>query len=217
MPWLCFGPFVVAGPVIAAVFGVPGWKIAALWAGGLGSWIVAEYLIHRFVFHFRPRAIWLKRQVYYLHEHHHRYQEWDRLVAPPLMSLSFAAIFLAIAYATVGPWYGWPRVLAFLGGFVAGYVWYDHVHFTIHFVRPRTAYGRFLRRCHWQHHFAHSGRWFCVSFPWLDYLFGTHLRREDLKQPHAESWEDEALPRAIREFERQAQARQAALCTGEPS
>jgi sterol desaturase/sphingolipid hydroxylase (fatty acid hydroxylase superfamily) len=138
-------------------------------------------LLHRWVFHFQPAHPTLRRLYYPIHQLHHDVQEWDRLVAPPLMSIPLAALFFLIFRLLLG----WPVVLPFFGGFVIGYLAYDYVHFYTHFARPRTRVGRGLRRRHLQHHFAFPDRWFGISSPLWDYVFRTHVPRDARPVPTA--------------------------------
>jgi len=207
MPLLFWGPISLGALVIAALsdltwIGFLGWS-----AAGYLCWVATEYSVHRWFFHFRPRTLWLRRWLYLVHEHHHRYLERDRLLAPPLLSLSIGAVFIGSFLATIGPVVGLDAVWAFGGGFGTAYLVYDYTHYRIHFVRPRTRWGRYLRRCHLEHHFRSPDRWFCISWPWFDYLMRTQggdLRR-DRTSPHAAAadWDDESLPPMVRRYEMQ--------------
>jgi sterol desaturase/sphingolipid hydroxylase (fatty acid hydroxylase superfamily) len=173
VPALFWGPLSVALLVAgfyasltpSAVFG---WSVA-----GLLTWTLTEYLLHRWVFHFEPSDPGLRRRLYPIHRLHHDVQEWDRLVAPPLLSVPLALILFPSFWMALG----WPTVLPFFSGFVVGYLAYDYIHFYTHFGRPKTAIGRGLRRRHLQHHFACPDRWYGVSSPLWDYVFRTHLPR----------------------------------------
>lgn len=204
VPGLLWGPLAAAALAYGVYSGLGRGKCAGLFGGGFVAWLFAEYLIHRWIFHFQPRPGRLRRLYYYIHEHHHRYQEWDRLLAPPLMSLSIGAILIAAISLTLGRILDAGGVCVFSSGLALGYLVYDYTHLYIHFARPRTRWGRFVRRCHLEHHFARPDCWFCISFPWLDYLFRTH-RRNDGSMPamnagHAA--DDPAdLPQLVRDFE----------------
>lgn len=202
LPALFWGPLSVGGIAWGLWSGFPVELAVGLLAAGYLSWIVSEYFIHRWFFHFRPRATWLKRLFYYVHEHHHRYQEFDRLLAPPLLSLSLGAVSVGLFYVLIGRTMGFAAMCVFGGGFGIGYLIYDYTHLYIHFARPKSRWGRFLRRCHLEHHFARPDRWFCISLPWLDFVFRTNARPQDLSRHLEEpAPDDDALPCRVRDYE----------------
>jgi hypothetical protein len=208
LPALVWGTLSLGSIVGGFAHGVT-W-LHALWmlAAGYLLWNFAEYGLHRFVFHWRPRYKLLRRIYYYVHEHHHRYQEWDRLLAPPLMSLPLFALISGVTYLTMGMVLPLGPMCMIMAGFGIGYLVYDYTHLYIHFAKPKTRWGRFLRRCHLQHHFVRPDRWFGISCPWMDYLLGTHLPAgEALVEPDAaehdpDAYTDDELPPKVQEFER---------------
>jgi sterol desaturase/sphingolipid hydroxylase (fatty acid hydroxylase superfamily) len=212
-------PGIVWGLVVAAfiAYGLAdgvAWR-NAIWllAAGYVLWNFAEYVLHRAIFHWRPRGKRMRRIYYYVHEHHHRYQEWDRLLAPPLMSLPIFVLVLAALYLTIAMPFGLGPMSIVFGGFGIGYLIYDYTHLYIHFAKPKTRLGRFLRKCHLQHHFARPDRWFGISCPWIDYLMGTHVARGE--EASAKAWKEheedgytfDELPLKVQEFERFQQHR----------
>lgn len=208
VPLLFWGP-ISLGAIVVATFGDLSWFGVLSWsAAGYLTWILAEYSVHRWFFHFRPRSLILRRLFYLVHEHHHRYLERDRLLAPPLMSLSIGAVFIGLFFVILGPLVGLDAVWAFGGGFGAAYLAYDYTHYFIHFSRPRTRWGRFLRRCHLEHHFRTPDRWYCISWPWFDYLFRTERsgRVKAVVSSYADAhvWDDESLPEMVRRYELQS-------------
>ena len=48
---------------------------------------------------------------------------------------------------------GYDAALVFGGGFLAGYLAYDMLHYHVHHHTPRTAVGHKLRELHMRHHF----------------------------------------------------------------
>lgn len=201
-PLIIWGSLAVAAMLLGWRLGVRGPRVFAYVALGYLAWLLAEYAIHRWFFHFQPRAHWLKRWFYYVHEHHHRYQERDRLLAPPLLSLSIGAALVGVAYLTFRQLIGTGETAWMVGGGALAYLVYDYTHLFIHFAKPRTRWGRFLRRCHYEHHFARPGCWFCISFPPLDYLFGTQGgRRAEMDDAVSEPFDVESLPVKVRQHE----------------
>jgi sterol desaturase/sphingolipid hydroxylase (fatty acid hydroxylase superfamily) len=136
---------------------------------GFAFWTLAEYWLHRFVFHWQSEAAWGKRLHFLIHGVHHQWpRDRFRLVMPPGASIPLYFAFLALYRLTLGR-FGW----AFHAGFVAGYLFYDLTHYWLHHGTPRSAYGRKLRKNHMLHHFKDSTRGFAVSNLIWDRVFGT--------------------------------------------
>lgn len=174
-------PFVVWGPV-AVVFllrsgysgRVAALTIALLFFGGMLLWTLAEYVLHRFVFHFRHDSRWGNRVHFLLHGVHHDFpDDADRLVMPLLTSTPMAVVFYSLFALALGPAFG----SAFFAGFVVGYLFYDGTHFYVHHFVPRTRWGKLLRRHHLTHHFADHHGGFGVSTPLWDVVFRSLPRK----------------------------------------
>lgn len=146
-------------------------------AGGVASWTLLEYLLHRFVFHFSPSPdSEFAQDVHFLvHGVHHDWpHDADRLVMPPVLSILLAFLIGTPLRLAVGP-HLFPPAFA---GLVVGYLWYDLTHYAVHHVKPRTELGAKIRRHHYLHHFKTPGARFGVSTPFWDYVFGTMPREE---------------------------------------
>src|SRR5580658_3020997 len=96
-----FVPVLVFVPVIGVLLGFGfarvGWErgLAGL-AGGYGLWTLAEYWIHRSLFHIEPRSRLGERVHFVIHGVHHDHPNDPlRLVMPPVVSLPVAAVFFA--------------------------------------------------------------------------------------------------------------------------
>ena len=169
VPLIIFVP-VISGLSIAGGIAV-GPLSAVLWfAGGWLFWTLTEYWLHRIVFHFDADNEWAHRFHFMIHGVHHDHPNDPlRLVMPPGASIPLAAGFLALFWAILpaGAW------MIFGGGFLAGYLTYDMLHFHVHHHRPRTALGRKLRELHMRHHFQDHDTGFGVSAPFWDNVFGT--------------------------------------------
>jgi sterol desaturase/sphingolipid hydroxylase (fatty acid hydroxylase superfamily) len=145
---------------------------AGLWIGWLAlagwpTWTLAEYALHRWIFHWVPANDGLRRLLRQLHHRHHEVQEWDRLVVHPLFAAPAAGVFLGTFWLLLGS----PAVFPFFGGFTIGYLAYEYVHYRSHFGRPRLGLMRRLRARHLLHHFDRTDRWFGVSWPLWDHVF----------------------------------------------
>jgi sterol desaturase/sphingolipid hydroxylase (fatty acid hydroxylase superfamily) len=144
-------------------------------AGGYALWTLAEYWIHRVIFHFEPDEGFGARLHWMVHGVHHDHPNDPlRLVMPPAASMPLALVFYVLFWLVLGT----DRAFAFGAGFLAGYLAYDMVHFHLHHHTPRTRMGRWLRELHMRHHFQDDERGFGISAPYWDRVFGTmHVRR----------------------------------------
>jgi dihydroceramide fatty acyl 2-hydroxylase len=142
--------------------------IAARGVTGIVLWSLAEYLIHRYVFHFVPRSRLGVAIAYLSHGVHHAFpRDPERLVLPLIVSGPITCGLLAGA-ALIGA-----AAYPLLAGFATGYLLYDLIHYRIHSYEAGSGLFKWLRRYHFQHHFATPGRQFGVSSPLWDYVFRT--------------------------------------------
>ncbi len=138
-------------------------------SAGFCAWTLAEYWLHRLFFHWIPKARWGERMHFLAHGVHHQWPHDElRLVMPPAVSIALFVTFLTLYVALLGQ-QGW----AVHGGYVAGYVYYDLMHFYLHHGRPRSARLKQLRRHHLVHHFKTPNQRFGVSTRLWDIVFGT--------------------------------------------
>ena len=146
---------------------------------GLVLWTPTEYLLHRFVFHYRPRNAWQERVTFLFHGiHHAQPQIKTRLVMPPAVSFPMAAVIYGLLYGVVGVLLeapGWVDGLT--SGLLMGYLVYDITHYATHHFAMRGGVLKFLKRYHMQHHYKTPDQRFGVSSPLWDWVFGT-LPRE---------------------------------------
>ena len=157
--------------------GVSQGAFAGALLGGLAFWTLLEYVLHRWVFHFKPSPnSELSQDVHYLiHGVHHDWpHDPDRLVMPPVMSILLAILLGFPIFLAIGPRFFDP----FFAGLVIGYLWYDMTHYAVHHMKLRTEIGAKLRKHHYLHHFKTPEARYGVSTPLWDIVFGT-LPRED--------------------------------------
>jgi sterol desaturase/sphingolipid hydroxylase (fatty acid hydroxylase superfamily) len=145
------------------------------YALGWAVWSFAEYALHRFVFHFRPRAPWQERLSFLFHGvHHYQPRSKTRLVMPPAVSIPLALLFYGLFYLIVGALLGAPQWVAPLfSGFVSGYLAYDVLHYSMHHFPVRRGYLQYVRRYHMLHHTQTPELRFGVSSPVWDMVFHT--------------------------------------------
>jgi sterol desaturase/sphingolipid hydroxylase (fatty acid hydroxylase superfamily) len=144
--------------------------VAGVFLCGLAFWSLAEYLLHRFVFHFEPDTRWGRRLHFIIHGVHHDYpHDPMRLVMPPSVSVPLALLVFGLFRLLLGPAWSLP----FFAGFLIGYLIYDMTHYHIHHHRSDNRISLALRRYHYRHHFQQSDRGFGVTSPLWDRVFRT--------------------------------------------
>lgn len=133
---------------------------------GVLTWTLAEYFVHRFIFHGNLAN---RKFQYFMHGYHHIYpKDSSRYVLP--LGLTFPAMFAVgfLFYFLFGS-YGY----FLMSGFILGYLMYDVTHYTIHRFSPKIRLGKFLKSYHFYHHFKNSAHCFGVSSPLWDHVFKT--------------------------------------------
>ena len=165
---------------LAGVLSVWGWRGVALpelakptsVAVGVLVWTLIEYLLHRFLLHYRPQAPALLAVVEKLHLGHHRDpQDEAKVTVPVSASLPIAGGLLALFRLLAG---GWEVAALLLVGSIAGYLYYETVHFRIHCGARLRRWLRPQRADHMFHHFRDQHRCFGVTTPLWDRLLGTY-------------------------------------------
>jgi len=136
----------------------------------------SEYGYHRFAFHAPPatRIPFLLKLQHRLHYDHH--------VEPARLDLLFLPVWFIIPnFVVTGAvaWLIWPSaacVAALLAGVSAAIVYYEWVHYVAHIAyRPRTVWGRWIKKYHLWHHFKNEHFWFGVTNPGFDLVARTYL------------------------------------------
>ena len=143
---------------------------ALLFLGGLLTWTLTEYVLHRYVFHWVNETSWGKRIHFVLHGVHHDYpNDKDRLVMPLGASIPLGIVIYGIFYFAFGQLHG----EALFAGMALGYLGYDGTHYAVHHFKHTTRLGKFLRKHHMLHHHADHDGGFGVSTPLWDLVFRT--------------------------------------------
>lgn len=139
-------------------------------------WTLTEYTLHRFVFHWDPDHAIGKRFVFLFHGlHHDDPNDATRLVMPPVPAVLIMFVLWKL-FSLVIPAQG---LNAFMAWFISGYLVYDYIHFATHHFKMTSKVGRFLKKWHIRHHFAHEDARYGVSSPLWDYIFRTHTVTKD--------------------------------------
>jgi dihydroceramide fatty acyl 2-hydroxylase len=168
-------PLFLFAPVIALLLALGVDRLGPLRAlgfavAGYAFWTLTEYWMHRVVFHFEPEEGIGARLHWMIHGVHHDHPNDPlRLVMPPSVSVPLAALFYGLFVLVLGD----ERALAFGGGFLAGYLAYDMIHYALHHHVPKSRLGKWLRELHMRHHFQDDERGFGISAPYWDWVFRT--------------------------------------------
>lgn len=153
------------------------WFIPVGFLAGLFLWTLAEYLLHRFLFHFPARTPRQERILFLFHGiHHAQPQVKTRLVMPLPVSIPLALVFFGLFWLVldVALGIGWFLGPAF-SGFLVGYLIYDLMHYAEHHFAMRRGVFKAIKRYHMQHHYKTPNQRFGVSSPLWDYVFGTQV------------------------------------------
>ena len=142
-----------------------------LWGSlGLFVWTLTEYTLHRYMFHWNPSHAWGKRFVFLFHGlHHDDPNDPTRLVMPPVPAL----LIMYLLWKFFGLFVAAEGLNAFMAWFIVGYLIYDYIHFATHHFKMSSKVGRYLKKWHIRHHFAHEKARYGVSSPLWDYIFRT--------------------------------------------
>ena len=142
---------------------------------GIILWTLAEYSLHRFLFHFPAKKDFSKRIIFLFHGvHHNQPMCKSRLVMPPVVSIPLAVIFIGIFYLFFkvllsAPWWTAPVT----SGFVIGYLYYDLFHYASHHIKLKNKKLLYMRKWHMRHHGSTPDKRFGVSNPFWDKVFRT--------------------------------------------
>jgi sterol desaturase/sphingolipid hydroxylase (fatty acid hydroxylase superfamily) len=134
---------------------------------GAATWGAAEYLIHRFAGHEYAKS----RNLFSVeHVRHHATVSY---FAPTSHKVAAAAAVAAMVGPLASAALGRRPGLAYTAGLTAMYGAYEVLHRLAHTRAPKTAYGRWLRRHHFHHHFHDPSGNHGVTSPIGDLLAGT--------------------------------------------
>lgn len=152
-------------------------SFAGVFLGGWLFWTFAEYWIHRYVYHVHTQKKWLLKIQHMGHGIHHQYpKDPTRLAMPPLPALLLVTAFFSLFWLLMGTY-----ALAFLPGFLFGYVLYISLHYAEHrFKAPRFGPLNRLWKIHAMHHYKYpETKAFGVSTLLWDAVFGTLPPKEE--------------------------------------
>ncbi|SDL17499.1 Fatty acid hydroxylase superfamily protein [Catalinimonas alkaloidigena] len=140
------------------------------------SFTLAEYLMHRYLYHIPTPTPRHEQVQFVLHGAHHvTPRDKERLALPLPLVLILSAVLVGLSWWLVGAY-----AFAWTAGFTLGYGLYLTVHYTVHTYRPPNNLFRYLWIHHSIHHYKDDERAFGVSSPLWDWVFGTMPLRDSV-------------------------------------
>lgn len=152
---------------------IPLLVFTGLFLFGMIFWTFAEYILHRFLFHWVTENRFVQRFHFIVHGSHHLYpKDKERMLMPPFPGLLMGAILFGIFYLIFSVFgfsiYTW----AFFPGFFLGYLMYSFLHRAIHVNKAPKKFD-YPWRHHILHHYKYPDKAFGVSNTFWDRVFGT--------------------------------------------
>ncbi|KAG0210803.1 fatty acid alpha-hydroxylase, partial [Mortierella sp. GBA30] len=128
-------------------------QVAAFFITGVFLWTLAEYVIHRFLFHLDDllpdSTFWLTAH-FLLHGIHH-YVPMDRmrLVMPPVLGVALATPLYKLAHSLFAE----SQAYAVMAGAFFGYILYDMTHYYLHHAKVFKIHFKEMKTYHLAHHY----------------------------------------------------------------
>ena len=143
---------------------------------GCFAWTFIEYGMHHWNGHL------MKGRTHFSREHlkHHSQQNY---FSPVWKKIVVAVSVTGTIVIATHPWIGLNHGLALSGGISVGYGIYEFFHWSCHAQAPTTAYGRWIRRHHFAHHFSNPRYNHGVTTPIWDMIFGTYKKPGQIRVP----------------------------------
>ncbi len=165
----------------ATMFMVPGLPELLFLGLGLVVFMFSEYLTHRFLFHLKaPENPLFLKFLKRIHYDHHKYpNDLKLLFLPVWYSIPNFAALSAIFYLIFRSVEG---TVSFGIGLILMLLVYEWRHFIAHRpIKPKTRFGKWVKKTHTLHHFKNENFWYGVSTPFVDALFGTLKEQTDVE------------------------------------
>jgi len=149
------------------------WVFSGLFVFGVFFWTFAEYILHRYLFHWVNDSKFVQRFHFIMHGSHHQFpRDKDRLLMPPVPGLIMAGLLFGVFYMIFSIFELSELCFGFFPGFFAGYLMYSFVHRAIHVKKPPKRFKNVWLH-HNIHHYKYPDKAFGVSNTFWDRVFGT--------------------------------------------
>lgn len=139
---------------------------------GVAMWTLLEYVLHRWVLHYRAKTALGRAVVDRLHEKHHvDPKDQSQVCVPFSLLLPLWLVMYGIIVLFGGGLYA---SLIFISGVALMMILYDITHFSTHYMQATHPYLQFVKKYHMTHHFVDAGKRFGVTSPIWDWVFRTY-------------------------------------------
>ena len=140
---------------------------------GIFVWTLLEYGLHRFLFHIQI-PIPNPRLHDFVNGSHLGHHASPRDPGKVLVRSSYGLIVSVVLYGLIfvlfqNAFY----TTGLMVGIWIGFLYYEAVHYRVHFSLSSSGFVERQRRAHFYHHFTNNKRCFGVTSPLWDYVFGT--------------------------------------------
>ncbi|KAH7055466.1 hypothetical protein BKA57DRAFT_490167 [Linnemannia elongata] len=148
---------------------------SVLFVAGMFVWTLAEYMIHRFLFHLDdllPESNYSNIGHFLLHGIHH-YLPMDRLrlVMPPVLAIALAIPINYLMHSLMPLAQGY----VMMAGLLFGYVLYDMTHYYLHHAKVFKIHFKEMKTYHLAHHYKNFEGGYGITSKIWDRVFGTTL------------------------------------------
>jgi sterol desaturase/sphingolipid hydroxylase (fatty acid hydroxylase superfamily) len=139
---------------------------------GVATWIPAEYVLHRWVLHWRPRTRVGTALLRRFHiQHHDDPADQSQVCIPAILGVAESFVLYAVIVLFGG---GIGAAFLYTAGLSLMMVVYDIAHFSAHYMPATNPLLKYLKKHHMLHHFSDHSKRFGVTSPFMDFVFGTH-------------------------------------------
>ncbi|KAF9967022.1 fatty acid alpha-hydroxylase [Mortierella alpina] len=151
-------------------------QTAAFFVTGVFLWSLAEYVIHRFLFHLDDllpdSTFWLTAH-FLLHGIHH-YVPMDRmrLVMPPALGVALAIPLNKLGHSL----FAQNQAYAVMAGAFFGYILYDLTHYYLHHAKVFKIHFKEMKTYHLAHHYKNFEGGYGITSKMWDRVFNTELK-----------------------------------------
>lgn len=160
---------------LRALAGPPGPSDLVAAGAAVAWWPFQEWLAHKHLLHLEPREVMgVKFDPMFARkhrEHHVDPRNIDGTLLPVPVIAGAIPASSAVFLLLIGPR---RAALTAMASYSTMALFYEWTHFIVHTdVKPRTEYGKRVRRNHLLHHFRNEAYWLGFTVPQVDTLLGT--------------------------------------------